>query len=165
MVVAPTDAETLERALSRVAESFRVVERSGRHEIVTEARPRGGSAMVRALSQAFRRAALRTWATRSSARGTGCGFACMSGAMANGIGSVEIVEAMARVGFLGVFGSAGLSLAAIEHALDRIERSLGESLPFGMNLIHSPGEPDLESAVVDLYLRRGGAGWSKPRRS
>ena len=78
----------------------------------------------------------------------------MSGAMANGIGSVEIVEAMARAGFLGVFGSAGLSLPAIEHALDRLGRSLGDSLPFGMNLIHSPGEPDLERAVVDLYLKR-----------
>ena len=79
----------------------------------------------------------------------------MSGAMANGIGSVEIVEAMSRGGFLGVFGSAGLSLGAIEHAIDRIERIAGETIPFGMNLIHSPGEPELESAVVDLYLRRG----------
>ena len=84
----------------------------------------------------------------------GLRFACMSGAMANGIGSVEIVEAMARAGFLGVFGSAGLPLPAIEHALDRLERSLSDSLPFGMNLIHSPGEPDMESAVVDLYLKR-----------
>jgi PfaD family protein len=28
-------------------------------------------------------------------------------------------------------------------------------LPHGFNLIHSPNEPDLEQAVVDLYLRRG----------
>ena len=33
--------------------------------------------------------------------------------------------------------------------------SLGDSIPYGMNLIHSPGEPELEAAVVDLYLRRG----------
>ena len=46
-------------------------------------------------------------------------------------------------------------LAAVERALDRIERSLGDAIPFGMNLIHSPGEPDLEAAVVDLYLKRG----------
>ena len=51
----------------------------------------------------------------------------MSGAMANGIGSVEIVEAMARRGFLGVFGSAGLPLHVIEHALERIEHELGDS--------------------------------------
>src|SRR6185312_12955502 len=30
-----------------------------------------------------------------------------------------------------------------------------ERLPYGFNLIHSPGEPDLEAAVADLYLRRG----------
>ena len=85
----------------------------------------------------------------------GLRYACMSGAMANGIGSVEIVEAMARAGFLGVFGSAGLSIAAIERARARIVPSLGDRLPFGMNLIHSPGEPDHERAVVDLYLKRG----------
>ncbi len=27
-------------------------------------------------------------------------------------------------------------------------------MPYGFNLIHSPNEPDLEQAVVDLYLRR-----------
>jgi PfaD family protein len=78
----------------------------------------------------------------------------MSGAMANGIGSVEIVEAMGREGFLGVFGAAGLSLSTVERAVERIEAKLGKSTPFGMNLIHSPAEPNLESAVVDLYLRR-----------
>jgi trans-AT polyketide synthase/acyltransferase/oxidoreductase domain-containing protein len=28
-------------------------------------------------------------------------------------------------------------------------------MPYGFNLIHSPGEPSLERGVVDLYLRRG----------
>ncbi len=78
----------------------------------------------------------------------------MSGAMANGIGSVEVVEAMGRRGFLGVFGSAGLHLNVVEKSLERIQRELGDSIPYGMNLIHSPGEPELESAVVDLYLRK-----------
>jgi PfaD family protein len=73
--------------------------------------------------------------------------------MANGIGSAEIVEAMARAGMLGFFGAAGLSLPAIEAAIDRLSRNLGQ-LPHGFNLIHSPNEPDLEQAVVDLYLRR-----------
>jgi PfaD family protein len=74
--------------------------------------------------------------------------------MANGIGSVEVVEAMGRQGFLGVFGSAGLSVDTVESAIEGIHRRLGESRPYGMNLIHSPGEPELESAIVDLYLRR-----------
>ena len=43
----------------------------------------------------------------------GVRYALMSGAMANGIGSVEIVQSMGKNGFLGVFGSAGLSLSAV----------------------------------------------------
>ena len=77
--------------------------------------------------------------------------------MANGIGSVEIVEAMGRHGFLGIFGSAGLPLGAVEQAIDRIQRGLGDSIPYGMNLIHSPGEPELEAAVVDLLPAAAGA--------
>ena len=87
-------------------------------------------------------------------RAHGVRFACVAGAMANGIGSVEVVEAMARAGMLGFFGSAGLDPARVEDAADRLRRSLGD-LPFGINFIHSPTEPDLEEALVDLFLRRG----------
>jgi PfaD family protein len=75
--------------------------------------------------------------------------------MANGIGSVEIVEAMGRAGMLGFFGAAGLPPATVEAAIDRLERTLGPTVAHGFNLIHSPGEPALEEAVVALYIRRG----------
>jgi PfaD family protein len=81
-------------------------------------------------------------------------FAYLAGAMANGIGSVEIVSAMSRAGMLGFFGAAGLSIQRVEAAIERLQRELGHS-PFGINLIHSPGEPDHEAATVDLLLRRG----------
>lgn len=81
-------------------------------------------------------------------------YAYIAGAMANGIGSEEIVEAMSRSGMLGFFGAAGLSVGRVEAAIDRIQSSLGDA-PYGFNLIHSPNEPALEAAVVDLYLRRG----------
>ena len=84
----------------------------------------------------------------------GLRYAYVQGAMANGIASVELVEAISRAGCLGFFGAAGLSPARIETAIDRLTTSLGNR-PFGFNLIHSPGEQDLEAAVVDLYLRRG----------
>ncbi|MCZ6601851.1 MAG: PfaD family polyunsaturated fatty acid/polyketide biosynthesis protein [Planctomycetota bacterium] len=80
-------------------------------------------------------------------------YAYLTGAMANGIGSTEVVAAMGRAGMLGFFGSAGLLPAEVEAAIDRLERDLGKT-PFGFNLIHSPNEPNLEAAVVDLYLRR-----------
>ncbi|HVP13139.1 MAG TPA: PfaD family polyunsaturated fatty acid/polyketide biosynthesis protein [Phycisphaerae bacterium] len=78
----------------------------------------------------------------------------MAGSMANGISSEELVEAMSRAGMLSFFGAAGLPLERIQAAIDRLQRNLGDST-FGMNLIHSPSEPDHEAAVADLYLRRG----------
>jgi PfaD family protein len=84
----------------------------------------------------------------------GVRFAYIAGEMANGIGSVEMVEAMGRAGMLGFFGAAGLMPDRVESAMDRIQRTLGDR-PYGFNLIHSPAEPRLEAAVADLYLRRG----------
>ena len=84
----------------------------------------------------------------------GVGYAYIAGAMANGIASEAIVEAMGRAGMLGFFGAAGLPVGRVEQAIDRIQGNLGDG-PYGFNLIHSPNEPALESAVGDLYLRRG----------
>ncbi len=84
----------------------------------------------------------------------GLRFAYVSGAMANGISSVEMCEAMARAGMLGFFGAAGLAPAVVEEAIDRLHSSLGD-LPYGFNLIHSPAEPDLEAGIADLYIRKG----------
>jgi PfaD family protein len=78
----------------------------------------------------------------------------LAGAMANGIGSADLVEAMGRAGMLAFFGAAGLPVPTVEAAIDRIQKNLGD-VPYGFNLIHSPGEPSLERAVVELYLRRG----------
>ncbi len=82
----------------------------------------------------------------------GLRFPYVAGAMAHGISSVEMVVAMGRAGMLGIFGAAGLPLTEVEGAIDSIEAA--GDFPYGMNLIHSPGEPALEAAVVDLYLRR-----------
>ncbi|MEO0322570.1 MAG: PfaD family polyunsaturated fatty acid/polyketide biosynthesis protein [Myxococcota bacterium] len=85
----------------------------------------------------------------------GVRFPYVAGAMANGIATVELVVAMARAGMLGFFGAAGLARPRVEEALGRLERELGDALPWGMNLIHSPNEPELEASVAGLYLRRG----------
>jgi len=93
----------------------------------------------------------------------GLKYAYVSGAMAAGIGSAEIVEEMARHGMLGFFGAAGLAPSRVEQAIDRLQASLKLTAsgtasgyaPFGFNLIHSPNEQALEKAIVDLYLRRG----------
>jgi PfaD family protein len=84
----------------------------------------------------------------------GLKYPYMTGAMANGIGSTEIVEAMSRAGMLGSFGAAGLSIDRITQAIDRLQQSLGDG-PYCFNLIHSPNEPAHEAATAELFLRRG----------
>ena len=81
-------------------------------------------------------------------------YAYVAGAMANGIASVEMVEEMGRAGMMGFFGAAGLLPAEIEAAIDTLKQNMGHH-PYGFNLIHSPTDPELESATVDLYLRNG----------
>ncbi len=77
-----------------------------------------------------------------------------AGAMANGISSVEMVVALGKAGFLGSFGSAGLSPARIEAAIKAIQQELPDG-PFAINLIHSPNEPLLERKLAKLYLQLG----------
>lgn len=77
----------------------------------------------------------------------------VGGSMAKGISSVAMVTAFGQAGMLGFFGAAGLPLGEVEEAIDAL--SAAGDFPFGCNLIHSPQEPELESALVDLYLRRG----------
>lgn len=81
-------------------------------------------------------------------------YAYIAGAMANGITSVEMVEETGHAGMIGFFGAAGLLPDQIEAAITMLKQRMG-TLPFGFNLIHSPSDPELESATVDLYLRHG----------
>ena len=80
-------------------------------------------------------------------------YAYIAGAMANGITSVKMVTEAGRAGFMGFFGAAGLSPDEVDSAICSLKENLGEK-PFGFNLIHSPNDPELESAIVNLYLKR-----------
>ncbi|MEU0303905.1 PfaD family polyunsaturated fatty acid/polyketide biosynthesis protein [Streptomyces sp. NPDC006175] len=80
--------------------------------------------------------------------------AYMSGAMANGIASADLVVAMARAGFLGSYGAAGLLPEAVEKALIRFRDEI-PGLGYACNLIHSPSEDRLERTSVDLFLKYG----------
>jgi len=82
----------------------------------------------------------------------GTAYAYMTGAMADGIASEDLVIALARAGMLGSFGAAGLLPERVERALNRFQAEL-RGLPFAANLIHSPSEDALERGAVELYLR------------
>lgn len=77
-----------------------------------------------------------------------------AGAMANGISSIELVVALGKAGFMGSFGSAGVSPVRIEAAIKTIQKELPDG-PFAVNLIYSPNEPMLERRLAELYLRLG----------
>lgn len=79
-------------------------------------------------------------------------YAYATGAMAGGIASEEMVIALGKERILSSFGAGGLSLNRLEAAIKRIQQALPNS-PYAFNLIHSPSEPSLEQAVVDLYLK------------
>ncbi|OJX38150.1 MAG: 2-nitropropane dioxygenase [Chloroflexi bacterium 44-23] len=82
----------------------------------------------------------------------GTRYAYYSGAMANAIASVEMVVALGKAGMLGSYGSAGVSPARIEDAIQRIQKALPNG-PYMVNLIHSPNETNLERILVELFLR------------
>jgi PfaD family protein len=94
---------------------------------------------------------------RSFEEAHGVRFPYVTGAMANGIATTRVVIAMARARMLGFFGAAGLAKKRVEAAVDELVRELGASpeLAWGVNLIHSPQEPDLEAAVADMLVERG----------
>lgn len=81
-------------------------------------------------------------------------FPYVTGEMANGIATTAMVIAMARARMLGFFGAAGLGPERIANALDELEATLGDHHPWGVNLIHSPNDPELEEEVVEMFLRR-----------
>jgi trans-AT polyketide synthase, acyltransferase and oxidoreductase domains len=82
-------------------------------------------------------------------------FPYVSGAMANGIATTQMVIAMAEAGFLGFFGAAGLDRSRVEAAVDELQARLGDTHAWGCNLINSPHEPALEASVAELYIQRG----------
>lgn len=81
----------------------------------------------------------------------GTRYAYYAGAMANGISSVDMVVALGKTGLMGSFGSAGLSPARIEAAIQTIQQALPDG-PFAINLIYSPNEPNLERHLAEMYI-------------
>ena len=97
---------------------------------------------------------LQSLGCRSFCRDHGLGYPYVGGSMAKGISSIDMVKSFGEAGMLGFFGSAGLTFEEVEAAIDDLQQHRPH-IPFGVNLIHSPTEPELEKSLVELYLRRG----------
>jgi trans-AT polyketide synthase, acyltransferase and oxidoreductase domains len=84
----------------------------------------------------------------------GVKYAYLTGAMAGGIASEELVIALGKEKILSSFGAGGLSLRRVETAIQRIQQALPDG-SYVFNLLHSPSEPELERDTVDLYVKYG----------
>lgn len=82
----------------------------------------------------------------------GVKYAYLTGAMAHGIASEELVIALGKEKILSSFGAGGLAPSRIESAINRIQQALRQE-PYAFNLLHSPSEPAIERRTVDLYLQ------------
>ena len=151
--------QALAAALLDLRRPVYIVERDGRlavgaagtAEIGREAAHANGSFPLRAYVPPLPPSALGDPAFKAE---RGLEYAYVVGEMANAITSVEMVTEAGTAGMLGFFGAGGLVPAQVEEAVDRLQQ-LRPRIAFGVNLIHSPGNPELEMALVDMFLRRG----------
>lgn len=81
-------------------------------------------------------------------------YAYKTGAMANGIASADLVIAIGRANLLGSYGAAGQVPEKISASIHKIQAQLPHQ-SYAVNLIHSPSEPALEAAAVNLFLDKG----------
>lgn len=92
---------------------------------------------------------------RSFTESHGVRFPYVAGEMANGIAGAELVEAMARDEMLAFFGAAGLDLARLDEVLPQLRARIGDRHNWGVNLIHQPDDPEMESAIAARLIRAG----------
>lgn len=151
------EPDAVEAACQRVRETVHVVRdaRTRRLGVAFEGSPlaRAENGAADHLLMATLPALYPEWlGDRSFAETHGVRFPYVTGAMANGIATTRLVIAMARARMLGFFGAAGLAKPAVEKAVDELVRELGNppNLAWGVNLIHSPQEPELEAAVANM---------------
>lgn len=85
----------------------------------------------------------------------GTRFPYIVGEMANGIATAEMVIAAVKAGMIGFFGAAGLMPDVVQKNIHAIQSAVHDAKNWGSNLIHSPQEPQLEAAIVGLYLCEG----------
>ncbi len=89
---------------------------------------------------------------RSFGEAHGVRFPYLAGEMAHGISSVELVAAMAEAEMMSLFGAGGLGHPAVERAVHTLRARLGARPNWGVNLLHSPTEPQAEERTAELLV-------------
>jgi PfaD family protein len=148
----------LQRALLNVGDSIYVIDQqgclaisqSGTAELGKRCAAEGGGLPLLAHVPPLHPRALGDPAFKTA---HGLQYAYVAGEMANGIASVRMVMEAGKSGLVGFFGAGGLMPREVEEALDRLQAA-NPPIPFGVNMIHSPGSPELEMTLAELFLRK-----------
>jgi|GEM_PF-125915 len=80
-------------------------------------------------------------------------YSYYAGGMAQAISSVEMVVALGKAGFMGTYGSGGMSLDEIERDIDKIKKELPDG-PFIMNFLHIPNNDRLEFDLINTFIKK-----------
>lgn len=81
-------------------------------------------------------------------------YAYCSGAMHNGISSVDMIVSMSKAGMMSYYGASGLSLKKIEDDILEISQRLRGSDSFGVNIENDVDRPGFEKDCISLLLAR-----------
>jgi PfaD family protein len=92
---------------------------------------------------------------RSFCQAHGVRFPYVAGEMAGGIATTAMVITVAKAGMLSFFGAGGLPAVRVRQAVRELAQALPGQPGWGVNLLHSPAEPDAETALADLLLEAG----------
>jgi PfaD family protein len=151
------ESAELERLLTQIRQPVNVVRDLARSRIGLAS---GGAVTTTAASGDFPLLATLPaiypeWlGDRSFCEVHGVRFPYVAGEMANGITTTRMCIAMAEAGMVGFFGAGGLGYPRVEEAVNELVSRLGRRAPWGVNLIHSPNEAELENRVADLLIRK-----------
>ena len=85
----------------------------------------------------------------------GLSEAYVAGGMYRGASSSDLVIRMGQAKLLSFFGTGGLPLEQIEQEILRIQKSLGKTGVYGLNLLNNLYDPEMELQTVRLYLKHG----------
>ena len=85
----------------------------------------------------------------------GVKYAYLAGAMYKGIASKELVVAMGKAGLMAYLGTGGLGLDEIDANISFVQSKFVDGESYGVNLLSDPARRSHETALVELYLRRG----------
>lgn len=142
--------EAITAGTRRIREHAHIVTDGTRRALGVDFAPRSAAEVVGTLPPLY-----PEWlGGRTFCEAHGVRFPYVAGEMANGIATTRMVTEMARAGMLGFFGAAGLGLPEVERAVGELADGLRDRTNWGVNLIHSPAEPELEHRTATLLLHR-----------